>query len=96
MRVVTSDEVRIHSVVGYKFQVGTAEYICIRWGRNAGYDMLLVSEKDDFTGPKRFDIANVSERAIRSTYHYAKDGYRRYPHHEGCNCWVCEGREDPS
>lgn len=90
-------EERRHRVVGYRFKSMGAIYLCTSWDRSCGYWMELVSgESTWFPDRKVGDRFNVSERAIDRTYRrvsFKIDESYSHGHDEGCNCWVCEGRE---
>ena len=88
---------RRHPTVGYRFKSGGALYACTSWDRSCGFWMEMVGGKSALLPDRKVGQRfNVSERAIGRTYHresYSLDTPYQPVHDEGCNCFICEGRE---
>ena len=87
-----------HSIIGRTFRAFGAIYRCTSWERGNGFWMEMIGGEDKLLGNRQIGYrANVSERAIHHTYwrYEVVGGKDLDKHDDGCNCWICEGREEP-
>lgn len=84
-----------HPIIGWRWRAHGSIYRCVRWVRNAGFDMLLEEKgKDEFKSRKVGDVINISEVAIGRTFHLIWNDKTYVAHQSGCNCRICEPNEN--
>ena len=93
-RRVSIETSQQHETVGRAFRAFGYRFRCLRWARQTGFFMRVLSVPDAdpiFPNRKVGDVIDVSERTIGRTFHRLDDSYEA--HEQPCDCHLCEGRE---